>query len=243
MQVNLSEFYICHVNILLAPSTFKIDNRRPGFSHHFCCTFPLYLLMRLQIQIWTKRNWKISRLYLSGVVVDDQAWSEWRHWQNLKRCFCGKWQNLAQTLKLDVKGIELRTPNVQEDKKISRGWGVGGGIRIKWRIQSEDVCSAKFSSPTASTRIKVAYSVGGTTVESKDYYLFTLQLSSGLSKVEPSVKIVLKTGVENTGRKIQPNLLQNFQFWVNLTRISPLYASSRNWMWGFEQRFKMLKLP
>jgi len=77
--------------------------------------------MRLQIQIWTKRNWKISRLYLSGVVVDDQAWSEWRHWQNLKRCFCGKWQNLAQTLKLDVKGIELRTPNVQEDKKISRG--------------------------------------------------------------------------------------------------------------------------
>ena len=142
-----------------------------------------------------------------------------------------------------VKGIELRAPNVQEDKKISRGWGVGGGIRIKWRIQSEDVCSAKFSSPTASTRIKVAYSVGGTTVESKDYYLFTLQLSSGLSKVEPSVKIVLKTGVENTGRKIQPNLLQNFQFWVNLTRISPLYASSRNWMWGFEQRFKMLKLP
>ena len=244
MQVNLSEFYICHVNILLAPSTFKIDNRRPGFSHHFCCTFPLYLLMRLQIQIWTKtqlENIKTVSQWRGGRWW--QAWSEWRHWQNLKRCFCGKWQNLAQTLKLDVKGIELRTPNVQEDKKISRGWGVGGGIRIKWRIQSEDVCSAKFSSPTASTRIKVAYSVGGTTVESKDYYLFTLQLSSGLSKVEPSVKIVLKTGVENTGRKIQPNLLQNFQFWVNLTRISPLYASSRNWMWGFEQRFKMLKLP
>ena len=46
--------------------------------------------------------------------------------------FCGKWQNLAQTLKLDVEGIELRTPNVQDDKKISRGgWGMGGGIRIK----------------------------------------------------------------------------------------------------------------
>ena len=88
------------------------------------------------------------------------------------------------------------------------------GYWIKWRIESEDSCySAKFLSSTASTRIKVAYSVGGTTVESKDYYLFTLQLSSGLSKVEPSVKIVLKTGVENTGRKIQQlNLLQNFQF-------------------------------
>ena len=65
---------------------------------------------------------------------------------------------------------------------------------------------------TASTRIKVAshHCDDGANVESKDYYLFTLQLSSGLSKVEPSVKIVLKTGVENTGRKIQPNLLQNF---------------------------------
>ena len=146
-----------------------------------------------------------------------------------------------------MKGIELRAPNVQEDKKISRGWwGVGGGREgywIKWRIESEDFCcSAEFQSSTASTRIKVAsYSVGGTTVESKDYYLFTLQLSSGLSKVEPSVKIVLTTGVENTGRKIQQlNLLQNFQFWVNLTRISPLYASSRNWMRGFKQSLKML---
>jgi len=66
----------------------------------------------------------------------------------------------------------------------------------------------------ASTRIKVAshHCDDGANVESKDYYLFTLQLSSGLSKVEPSVKIVLKTGVEKTGRKIQPNLLQNFQF-------------------------------
>ena len=66
----------------------------------------------------------------------------------------------------------------------------------------------------ASTRIKVAshHCGDGANVESKDYYLFTLQLSSGLSKVEPSVKIVLKTGVEKTGRKIQPNLLQNFQF-------------------------------
>jgi len=147
------------------------------------------------------------------------------------------WQNLAQTLKLDVKGIELRPPMFKKIRRFQEGegMGTGGGIRIKWRIPSE-----KFESSTASKRIKVACSVGGTTVEPKDYYLFTLQLSSGLSKVEPSVEIVLKTGVENTGRKIQPNLLQNFQFWVNLTRISPLYASSRNWMWSFEQSFKML---
>ena len=65
------------------------------------------------------------------------------------------------------------------------GWGEG---RDKNKVKNwkwEFLCSAKFESSKASTRIKVAYSVGGTNVESKDYYLFTLQLSSGLSKVEP----------------------------------------------------------
>lgn len=153
-------------------------------------------------------------------------------------------KNLAQTQIGRWKALSWGPPMFKKIRRFQEGdWGGGReGYWIKWRIESEDSCySAKFLSSTASTRIKVAYSVGGTTVESKDYYLFTLQLSSGLSKVEPSVKIVLKTGVENTGRKIQQlNLLQNFQFWVNLTRISPLYASSRNWMWGFKQSFKML---
>jgi len=43
--------------------------------------------------------------------------------QTIKHCFFAAIlaKNLAQTLKLDVKSIELRAPNVQEDKKISRG--------------------------------------------------------------------------------------------------------------------------
>ena len=76
----------------------------------------------------------------------------------------------------NIRGFEE-----QEGSEV-KGRDIGGTREFKVKsFYGDEKCSK------ASTRIKVAshHCDDGANVESKDYYLFTLQLSSGLSKVEP----------------------------------------------------------
>ena len=135
---------------------------------------------RGRLRVWTLQRWQTS----------DKP--------NIVFAAIGKSGTVYQ---IGHKGIELRTPKFTKMRRFQEGEGEGGD-EIKWRFKKrkeEEAPALRNLYSFHKNQSRLCF--GDTTVESKDYYLFTLQLSSGLSKVQPSVKIVLKTGVEKYWQK------------------------------------------
>ena len=130
-----------------------------------------------------------------------------------------------------VKGIELRAPNVQEDKKISRGWWGWGEGRIlnkvkNWKWGLLLLCKVSLFFLRLPRESKSPTLLVAPLLNPKIIIYSRYNCRQVFQRLNPSVKIVLKL----VWKQWQKDQAAKFQFWVNLTRISPLYASSRKWM-------------